>query len=102
LPETPELYPIANVSPRGLGRRIEVSLDVPQTVVDFGGPGIPRQDPDFMAAYLINHILGGGSTDSRLYQEIREKRGLVYSVSERLVSLAHAGGVRRAPPGPRD
>ena len=46
LPEKPELYPIANVAPRGLGRRIEVSLDVPQTVVDFGGPGIPRQDPD--------------------------------------------------------
>src|SRR5262249_52542067 len=85
LPETPELYPIANVSPRGLGRRIEVSLDVPQTVVDFGGPGIPRQDPDFMAAYLINHILGGGSTDSRLYQEVREKRGLAYSVSDNLV-----------------
>jgi len=90
LPEKPELYPIANVAPRGLGRRIEVSLDVPQTVVDFGGPGIPRQDPDFMAAYLINHILGGGSTDSRLYQEVREKRGLVYSVSDSLVWLDHA------------
>jgi zinc protease len=90
LPQKPELYPIANVAPRGLGRRIEVSLDVPQTVVDFGGPGIPRQDPDFMAAYLINHILGGGSTDSRLYQEVREKRGLAYSVSDSLVWLDHA------------
>jgi zinc protease len=90
LPEKPALYPIANVAPRGLGRRIEVSLDVPQTVVDFGGPGIPRQDPDFMAAYLINHILGGGSTDSRLYQEVREKRGLAYSVSDNLVWLDHA------------
>src|SRR6201981_1138121 len=37
LPEKPELYSIANVAPRGLGRRIEVSLDVPQTVVDFSG-----------------------------------------------------------------
>jgi zinc protease len=90
LPEKPELNPIANVAPRGLGRRIEVSLDVPQTVVDFGGPGIPRQDPDFMAAYLDNHILGGGSTDSRLYQEVREKRGLAYSVSDNLVWLDHA------------
>jgi zinc protease len=90
LPEKPELYPIANVAPRGLGRRIEVSLDVPQTVVDFGGPGIPRQDPDFMAAYVINHILGGGSSDSRLYQEVREKRGLAYSVSDNLVWLDHA------------
>jgi zinc protease len=90
LPERPELLPIANVAPRGLGRRIEISLDVPQTVVDFGGPGIPRQDPDFMAAYLVNHILGGGSTDSRLYQEVREKRGLAYSVSDNLVWLDHA------------
>ena len=90
LPEKPELNPIANVAPHGLGRRIEVSLDVPQTVVDFGGPGIPRQDPDFMAAYLVNHILGGGSTDSRLYQEVREKRGLAYSVSDNLVWLDHA------------
>ena len=90
LPEKPELYPIANVAPRGLGRRIEVSLDVPQTVVDFGGPGIARQDPDFMAAYLVNHILGGGSTDSRLYHEVREKRGLAYSVSDNLVWLDHA------------
>lgn len=90
LPEKPDLYPVANVAPRGLGRRIEVSLDVPQTVVDFGGPGIARQDPDFMAAYLINHILGGGSTDSRLYQEVREKRGLAYSVSDNLVWLDHA------------
>jgi zinc protease len=90
LPERPELVPIANVAPGGLGRRIEVSLDVPQTVVDFGGPGISRQDPDFMAAYLVNHILGGGSLDSRLYQEIREKRGLAYSVSDDLVWLDHA------------
>jgi zinc protease len=90
LPEKAELFPIANVAPRGLGRRIEVSLDVPQTVVDFGGPGISRQDPDFMAAYLVNHILGGGSTDSRLYQEVREKRGLAYSVSDNLVWLDHA------------
>jgi zinc protease len=90
LPEKPELFAIANVAPRGLGRRIEISLDVPQTVVDFGGPGIPRQDPDFMAAYLVNHILGGGSSDSRLYQEVREKRGLAYSVSDNLVWLDHA------------
>ena len=90
LPAKPELFPVANVAPRGLGRRIEVSLDVPQTVVDFGGPGIARQDPDFMAAYLVNHILGGGSTDSRLYHEVREKRGLAYSVSDNLVWLDHA------------
>jgi zinc protease len=90
LPVTPDLMPVANATPQGLGRRIDVSLDVPQTVVDFGGPGIARSDPDFMAAYLVNHILGGGSSDSRLYREVREKRGLAYSVSDSLVWLDHA------------
>jgi zinc protease len=90
LPEAPDLTPVANATPQGLGRRIDVSLDVPQTVVDFGGPGIARSDPDFMAAYIVNHILGGGSSDSRLYREVREKRGLAYSVSDSLVWLDHA------------
>jgi zinc protease len=90
LPAKPDLMPVANVMPAGLGRQVDVSLDVPQAVVDFGGPGIARKDPDFMAAYLINHILGGGSSDSRLYQEVREKRGLVYSVSDSLIWLDHS------------
>jgi zinc protease len=90
LPEKPDLVAIDSATPQGLGRRIDVNLDVPQTVVDFGGPGIARKDPDFMAAYLINHILGGGSSDSRLYQEVREKRGLVYSISDSLIWLDHS------------
>jgi zinc protease len=90
LPAKPDLIPVANVMPAGLGRQINVKLDVPQAVVDFGGPGVARQDPDFMAAYLINHILGSGSSDSRLYQEVREKRGLAYSVSDSLIWLDHS------------
>jgi len=89
LPGKPELTPIAAASPQGLGRRIVVSLDVPQAVVEFGGAGIARKDPDFMAAYIVNHILGGGSLSSRLYQEVREKRGLVYSVYDSLLWLNH-------------
>jgi zinc protease len=90
LPEKPDLAPVENAVPQGLGRRIVVDLDVPQAVVDFGGPGIARKDPDFMAAYIVNHILGSGSLDSRLYQEVREKRGLAYSVSDNLIWLNHA------------
>ena len=90
LPQKPDLAPIENVTPQGLGRRIVVNLDVPQAVVDFGGPGIARKDPDFMAAYTVNHILGGGSSTSRLYHEVREKRGLAYSVSDSLVWLDHS------------
>ncbi len=90
LPEKPDLVPVDNVVPHGLGRRIVIKLDVPQAVVDFGGPGIARKDPDFMAAYIVNNILGGGSFSSRLYQQVREKRGLVYSVSDNLVWLNHS------------
>ena len=90
LPAQPELKPVPNVSPQGLGRRIVVKLDVPQAVVAFGGPGIARKDPDFMAAYIVNHILGGGAFSSRLYQEVREKRGLAYSVYDSLVWLNHS------------
>ena len=90
LPAKADLNPVEAVSPQGLGRRIVVSLDVPQSVVEFGGAGIARKDPDFMAAYIVNHILGGGSFSSRLYQEVREKRGLAYSVSDSLMWLDHA------------
>jgi zinc protease len=74
----------------GLGRRIVTDLDVPQAVVNFGGQGIARHDPDFMAAYVVNHILGGGSFTSRLYEEVREQRGLAYSVYGSLVWFRHA------------
>jgi zinc protease len=90
LPAQPELKPVATVSPQGLGRRIVIKLDVPQAVMAFGGPGIARKDPDFMAAYIVNHILGGGTFSSRLFREVREKRGLAYSVSDSLVWLDHS------------
>jgi zinc protease len=66
-----------------------IKLDVPQAVVNFGAPGVARSDPDFMAAYIINHILGGGSFSSRLYHEVREKRGLAYGISDSLIWLNH-------------
>jgi zinc protease len=90
LPAEPDLTPVADVVMQGLGRRIVVPLDVPQAVVTFGTRGIARSDPDFMAAYIVNHILGGGSFSSRLYQEVREKRGLAYGVSDGLSWFEHA------------
>jgi len=90
LPQEPELGPVPATTPQGLGRRIVVDLDVPQAVIMFGGVGVARNDPDFFAAYLVNHILGGGAMSSRLYTEVREKRGLAYGVSTGLVPLAHA------------
>jgi zinc protease len=90
LPAKATLAPVDTARPQGLGKRIVVELDVPQAVVTFGGPGIARSDPDFIPAYIVNHILGGGSFSSRLYHEVREKRGLAYSVYSSLVWLDHA------------
>jgi zinc protease len=90
LPAKAELAPVAAASPQGLGRHIEINLDVAQSVVLIGGAGIARNDPDFMAAFIVNHILGGGAFSSRLYREVREARGLVYSIYSTLVPLSHA------------
>ncbi|RVU19762.1 M16 family metallopeptidase [Methylobacterium oryzihabitans] len=70
----------------GLGRRLVVDLDVPQSVIRFGTHGVAWRDPDFIPAYVLNHVLGGGAFTSRLFQEVREKRGLAYSVGTSLVS----------------
>jgi zinc protease len=90
LPAKSELAAVAPARMQGLGQRIVVDFDVPQTVVSFGGPGIDRKDPDFFTAYIVNHILGGGSMSSRLYQEVREKRGLAYSIRSSLYWFDHA------------
>jgi zinc protease len=89
LPAKAERVVAADIAPKGLGRTIVFDLDVPQAVVTFGGIGLTRHDPDFMAAYVVNHILGGGSFTSRLYKEVREKRGLAYGVFDSLVWLNH-------------
>ena len=61
-----------------------IDLDIPQSTIRFGLPGIPRRDPDHMAAVVVNHILGGGVFSARLFREVREKRGLAYSVYSHL------------------
>jgi zinc protease len=80
LPAKAELQPVPPAVMQGRGNRLIVDLDVPQATIMFGAPGIARSDPDFMAAYIVNHILGGGSFTSRLYEEVRERRGLAYGV----------------------
>ena len=55
-----------------------------------GGVGIARKDPDFMASFVLNHILGGSAFSSRLYKEVREVRGLAYSVYSAVFPLDYA------------
>jgi zinc protease len=71
---------------------VEVAnMPVPQSVVVFGQPGVRRNDPDWYAALLDLNVLSSGGLTSRVTQEVREKRGLAYSVSASLDPLNHAG-----------
>lgn len=82
-----DLTPVPQAKPAALGQREQVDVDVAQSTLMLGGVGIARSDPDFIPAYVVNHILGGGSFSSRLYREVREERGLAYGVSSSLVPL---------------
>ena len=59
---------------------LSLSKGLPQTFLLFARPAMPRSDANFYAAYVLNHILGGGSLTSQLGLEVRKKRGLTYGV----------------------
>jgi len=90
LPAKGALSLVAAASPQGLGQKIAIDLDVPQSVLMIGGAGLLRKDPDFMAAFVLNHVLGGSAFSSRLYKEVREARGLAYSVYSTVFPLDYA------------
>ncbi|MFQ1702848.1 M16 family metallopeptidase [Loktanella agnita] len=83
--------PLPNDVPFGLAGGVTVvDFDTPQSVALFGHAGIKRDDPDFFAAYIVNHVLGAGGFESRLMDEVREKRGLTYGISTFLYPMFHA------------
>jgi zinc protease len=101
LPKTSGLnpqLPEANIPTKG--QTVHVSKDLPQTVVYMGQRGIKREDPDWYTALVVDYILGGGSFASRLMEEVREKRGLAYSVSSSLAPY-DAGAIITAAVGTR-
>lgn len=91
LPARADLVPVPAAVIANTGQRRVIPLDIPQATISFGLAGLKRDDPDFFPAFVMNHVLGGGSFSSRLYQEVREKRGLAYSVSTGLAALDATG-----------
>ncbi len=85
------LPPVAEVPPLEAARELRIPFDSAQAHVLMGQPGFKRNDPDFFAITLGNYILGGGGFVSRLTEEVREKRGLSYSVSSGFSPGRHAG-----------
>ena len=81
---------------------VSVTLDIPaseqrlahpasQSHILLGTPGIARNDPDYFSLYVGNYILGGGGFVSRLMNEIREKRGMAYSVYSYFMPMQQPG-----------
>jgi len=80
LPAGADLLPIPSVPPLLQAAQREIRHDAAQAHVLLGAPGMRRADPDYFALWVGNYILGGGGFNSRLTVEVREKRGLTYSV----------------------
>jgi zinc protease len=91
LPAKSERKPFQDVIWQSASKQRIVQMPNPQSVVQFGFQGIKRKDPDFIPAYILNYVVGGGGFASKLMQEVREKRGLAYSVYTYLYPLEHAG-----------
>ncbi len=90
LPASTILLPVADTVLSGLGTVKIIPMDIPQTSLRYGAPGLLRDDPDFIAGEIVNHVLGGSAFTSRLFMEVREKRGLAYGVSSSLIAMRHA------------
>jgi zinc protease len=90
LPAEPNLKVIPDTVIANVGGCVVKNVDTPQSSIRFGRPGLQRNDPDFMAGMVVNHILGGGAFTARLFKEVREKRGLAYSVYSQMQNLDHA------------
>ncbi|NGO55984.1 M16 family metallopeptidase [Allomesorhizobium camelthorni] len=92
LPQKQTLAPVADFAPK-LGQQVEVDYDLPQTSLQLAWPGVKRSAPDFYAAVLMNEILGGSPFTSRLFEEVREKRGLAYGAYSSLVDHRHSNAL---------
>ena len=85
LPAVPEVQPLAQA------KEIFIPFESAQAHVSMGQPGYKRDDPDFFALTVGNYVLGGGGFVSRLTEQVREKRGLSYSVYSYFSPGLHAG-----------
>lgn len=91
LPQGPAVAKLASVQLPNQAQTLSIPHPASQAHILVGQPGIKRGDPDYFPLYLGNYILGGGGFVSRLTEEVREKRGLVYSVYSYFMPMAELG-----------
>ena len=90
LPAGAALPSLPDWTPPTRARTVSIERPVPQSSMLIALPGLLREDPDWYAALVMAHVLGGGQ-QSRLFNEVREKRGLAYSISAGLRDQQKAG-----------
>jgi zinc protease len=91
LPQGAAVPKIAEVTYPQAANTQRIAHPASQAHIFLGYPGIKRGDADYFALYLGNYVLGGGGFVSRLTEEVREKRGLVYSVYSYFMPMAEVG-----------
>jgi zinc protease len=91
LPQGDPPSPLPDWTPTQAARRIVIERPVPQSAALIGLPSLTRDDPDWYALLVLNHVLGGSGQQSRLFDAVREKRGLAYSASSSVRTWRKAG-----------
>ncbi len=91
LPVSSSREAVAAAKPVMGPKTVVFEREMPQSVIVFGHESITRDDPDFIPAFVMSEILGGGGFSSRLTTEIREKRGLTYGVGMGLSPAERVG-----------
>jgi zinc protease len=81
---------VADVAPAARGQTVVVDMPARQSALAFAQPGLARDDPDFYALTVVNQAFGGSGLTARLFEQVREKRGLAYSVYTQPLPLDHA------------
>ncbi len=91
LPKSAAISPIPAVTLPTQPLEKRIAHPASQSHILLGYPGVKRGDPDLLPLYVGNYVLGGGGFVSRLTEEVREKRGLVYSVYSYFMPMAVPG-----------
>ncbi len=91
LPVSPDPSALPNVAKKIAASELRIPHPASQSHILIGAPGIARGDPDYFPLLVGNYILGGGGFESRLMNEVREKRGLAYSVYSYFMPLKQPG-----------
>ncbi len=86
LKKTSKYQEIEAFSSPSINQNKHITLDIPQTFILMGRPGLGKKDPDWAAAIVANYLIGGGSFNSLLMEKVRTEKSLSYGISSSLLT----------------